>query len=117
MSIEKILIIDDEMIMRNFLAEALKRKGIETVAVESGEKGLKLMHDQSFDMVITDMKMPGLSGIDVLRRVKELSPQTLVIVITAFGTIENAVEAMRAGAFHYLIKPFSLESLFANIEK
>jgi two-component system response regulator AtoC len=117
MSIEKILIVDDEVLMRNFLIEALKRKGIEAVSVESGEKALKLLQEQSFDMIITDMKMPGLSGMDVLRKVKEISPRTLVMIITAFGTIENAVEAMKAGAFHYLIKPFSLESLIANIEK
>ena len=117
MTIEKILVVDDEVLMRDFLIEALKRKGIEAVPAENGEKALKLLQDQSFDMVITDMKMPGLSGLDVLRKVKELSPNTLVIVITAFGTIENAVEAMRSGAFHYLIKPFSLESLMANIEK
>lgn len=117
MAIEKILVVDDEVLMRNFLIEALKRKGIEAAAAETGEKALKLLQEQSFDMVITDMKMPGLSGMDVLKKVKELSPQTLVIVVTAYGTIENAVDAMKAGAFHYLIKPFSLESLMANIEK
>jgi two-component system response regulator AtoC len=117
MAIEKILIVEDEALMRNFLIEALKRKGIEALGVESGEKALKWLQEQSFDMVITDMKMSGLTGLDVLRKVKELSPSTLVIVITAFGTIENAVETMRAGAFNYLIKPFSLESLMANIEK
>lgn len=117
MTIEKILVVDDEVLMRNFLVEALKRKGIEASAVESGEKALKLLQDQSFDLVITDMKMPGLTGMDVLKHVKEASPRTLVIVVTAFGTIDNAVEAMKNGAFHYLIKPFSLESLMANIEK
>ena len=117
MAVEKILIVDDEVLTRNFLVEALKRKGIDATAVESGEKALKLLQEQSFDMMITDMKMPGLSGMDVLLKIKDLSPRTLVIVMTAFGTIENAVEAMRAGAFHYLIKPFSLESLIANIEK
>lgn len=117
MPIEKILIAEDETIMRNFLIEALKRKGLEAVAVENGNKALAMIKEQSFDLVITDMKMPGLTGLDLLKAVKEISPQTLVIIITAFGTIENAVEAMREGAFHYLIKPFSLESLMANIEK
>jgi two-component system response regulator AtoC len=117
MAIEKVLIIDDEVLMRNFLVEALKRKGLEAVAAENGEKALSLLKNQSFDLIITDMKMPGLTGMDVLKYVKEVSPSTLVIVVTAFGTIENAVEAMKNGAFHYLIKPFSLESLMANIEK
>ncbi len=117
MSIEKILVVDDEVLMRNFLVEALKRKGVEAIAAENGTKALNLLKEQSFDLVITDMKMPGITGMDVLKAVKEISPRTLVIVVTAFGTIENAVEAMQSGAFHYLIKPFSLESLMANIEK
>jgi two-component system response regulator AtoC len=117
MAIEKILVVDDEVLMRNFLVEALKRKGLEAVTAENGNKALHLIEEQSFDLVITDMKMPGITGLDVLKAVKEISPRTLVIVVTAFGTIENAVEAMQSGAFHYLIKPFSLESLMANIEK
>ncbi len=117
MSIEKVLVVDDEVLMRNFLIEALKRKGLEVMAAESGDKALLLLKEQSFDIVITDMKMSGLTGMDVLKSVKEISPSTLVIVVTAYGTIENAVEAMKSGAFHYLIKPFSLESLMANIEK
>jgi len=117
MAIEKILIVDDELLMRNFLMEALKRKGIEAVSAEDGEKAIKLLAEQSFDMVITDLKMSKMTGMDVLRKIKELSPRTLVMIMTAFGSIENAVDAMQAGAFHYLIKPFSLESLMANIEK
>jgi len=117
MPIEKILVADDEVLMRNFLVEALKRKGLEVIAAESGTKALHLLKEESFDLVITDMKMPGATGMDVLKFVKQTSPRTLVIVVTAFGTIENAVEAMQNGAFHYLIKPFSLESLMANIEK
>lgn len=117
MAIEKILVVDDEVIMRNFLVEALTRKGLEAIAAENGEKALNLVKEHSFDLVITDMKMPGITGMDLLKFVKEVSPRTLVIVVTAFGTIENAVEAMKSGAFHYLIKPFSLESLMANIEK
>ncbi len=117
MTVDKILIVDDEVIMRSFLVEALKRKGIDAQAVESGEKAIKLLQDQSYDMVITDMRMGAVSGMDVLRKAKELSPKTLVVVITAYGTVENAVEAMQLGAFHYLIKPFSLECLMATIEK
>ncbi len=117
MPIEKICIVDDEVIMRNFLAEALKRKGFEIQTAESGEKALSLLQQQTFDLVITDMKMGTVSGMDVIKYLKENNPNTLTIVITAFGTIENAVEAMKNGAFHYLIKPFALESLIAIIEK
>lgn len=117
MSIERVLVVDDETIMRHFLVEALKRKGMEAVAVESGEKAEALIQLEAFDLVITDMKMGKMSGMELLQRIKEISPRTLVIVITAFGTIENAVEAMKKGAFHYILKPFSVDSLMANIEK
>lgn len=117
MAIEKILVVDDEVLIRNFLIEALKRKGLEAFSAENGNKALQLIKENSFDLVITDMKMPGMTGLDLLKAIKEISPRTLVIVMTAFGTIENAVEAMQNGAFHYLIKPFSLESIMANIEK
>jgi two-component system response regulator AtoC len=117
MSIEKILIVDDEMLIRNFLSETLKRKGLDVVTAEGGLKALSLLKETPFDMVITDMKMPDMTGIDVLRKVKEVAPNTLVVVITAFGSIENAVEAMRLGAFNYLIKPFSPDIIEAIIEK
>lgn len=117
MAIEKILVVDDEIEIRELLAGVLKTKGFELELSNSAEKGLKLLADHSFDMIISDMKMPGMSGLEFLRQAKEISPQTLVILMTAFGTIETAVEAMQSGAFNYLIKPFSLENLFATIEK
>lgn len=117
MAIEKVLIVDDELLMRNFLAETLRRKNFEIYIAENGKKALELLKEHSFDLVITDMKMPDLTGIEVLKKVKELSPQTLVVIITAFGSIENAVEAMRFGAFNYLLKPFSPDSIEALIEK
>lgn len=117
MAIEKILIVDDEMLMRNFLAETLRRKGMDVVTAENGQRALSLLKELAFDMVITDMKMPDFTGIEILQKVKELSPNTIVIVITAFGTIENAVEAMRLGAFNYLLKPFSPDTIEAVIEK
>lgn len=117
MAIEKILIIDDEILVRNFLAETLRRKAFDVMTAESGSKALSLLKEYPFDLVITDMKMPGLTGIDVLRKVKELSANTVVVIITAFGSIENAVDAMRLGAFNYLIKPFSPDTVEAVIEK
>lgn len=117
MSIEKILIIDDELLMRNFLAETLQRKKFEVMTAADGQKALALLKDHTFDLIITDMKLPDVTGIEILRKVKELSPNTVVVIITAFGSIENAVEAMRLGAFNYLIKPFSPDSIEAVIEK
>lgn len=117
MSIEKILIVDDEMLVRNFLAETLRRKNMDVSVAENGHAAFSLLKDTVFDLVITDMKMPDCTGIDILKKVKELSPSTIVIVITAYGSIENAVEAMRLGAFNYLIKPFSPDTIEAIIEK
>ncbi len=117
MNIDKILVVDDESIMRNFLIEALKRKGFDVIGLESGEKALHYLREHEVDIVITDMKMSGISGMELLSFVKINSPSTQVIVITAFGTIENAVEAMKAGAFYYLLKPFAIETLLATLEK
>ncbi len=117
MTIEKILIVDDELIVRNFLSETLRRKHFEVTVAEGGLKAIALCKETTFDLVITDMKMPDLTGIEVLKKVKELSPSTVVIIITAFGSIENAVEAMQYGAFNYLLKPFSPDTVEAVIEK
>ncbi len=117
MSIEKILIIDDELLIRNFLAETLRRKSFEVTTAPDGKSGIKILKEKSFDLVITDMKMPDITGLEVLRQVKEIAPETMVIIITAFGSIENAVEAMRIGAYNYLIKPFSPDTIEAVIAK
>ncbi len=117
MAIEKILIVDDEKLVRDFLIETLQRKKYDVQGFDSGQKALTHLKDHHYDLVITDMKMPGLTGIDVLKKIKEISPNTIVIIITAYGSIENAVEAMRLGAFNYLIKPFSPDSIEAIIEK
>ncbi|MEI8124472.1 MAG: sigma-54 dependent transcriptional regulator [Parachlamydiaceae bacterium] len=117
MSIEKILIVDDELLVRNFLAETLRRKHFDVTTAENGTKALNLLKETTFDMVITDMKLPDFTGIDILRKAKELNQNTVVVIITAFGSIENAVDAMRLGAFNYLIKPFSPDTIEAVIEK
>lgn len=117
MTIEKILVVDDELIVRNFLAETLRRKKFDVTIAEDGKKAIALCQEHTYDLVITDMKMPHVTGIEVLKKVKELSPRTVVIVVTAFGSIENAVDAMRHGAFNYLLKPFSADTIEAVIEK
>jgi two-component system, NtrC family, response regulator AtoC len=117
MQIEKILIVDDETIMRNFLIETFKRKGMEVYSANDGREALNLIRKTTFDLVITDMNMPGLTGLEVLNKLKEISPKTIVIVITAYGSVDNAVEAMRLGAFHYLLKPFSPDAIETIIDK
>lgn len=117
MSIEKILVIDDEELIRTFITETLTRDGYDVVTAKNGKEGIHLFKESSYDLVFTDMKMPDLTGIDVLAKIKEISPNTMVVVITAYGSIENAVEAMRVGAFNYLIKPFSPDTIEAVVDK
>lgn len=117
MTFEKILVVDDEKLVRDFIVETLKRKNYDVESADSGQKALSILKDRSFDLVITDMKMPDLTGIELLKKIKEIAPETLVIIITAYGTVENAVEAMRLGAFNYLIKPFTPDSIEAILEK
>ena len=112
---EKILIIDDEEGMRIALSAALKRSGFETLCCADGLEAVARLKSSKFSMVITDVKMPKMDGIDVLREVKKLSPETPVVVVTAFGTVDNAVEAMKEGACDYLLKPFSFENLIEMI--
>ncbi|MCB1112129.1 MAG: sigma-54-dependent Fis family transcriptional regulator [Chlamydiales bacterium] len=117
MAIEKILVIDDEAILRDFLAETLRRKGLEVSTHATGSEALKDFKKNAYDMVITDMRLPDITGIDILKQVKEVSPHCIVVVITGYGTIENAVEAMRSGAYNYIMKPFNPEALETVIEK
>ncbi len=117
MTLEKILIVDDEPLMRQFLEEALMQKGYDVEVAENGKKAFAALRKSSFDLMITDMKMPDHSGLEVLKRAKVSAPQMLTIVMTAHGTIENAVEAMRLGAFNYLLKPFTPDALEMLIDK
>jgi len=117
MRVEKILVVDDEPIMREFLTEALRRKRYFVESAENGKVALTKLKKQEFDLVITDMKMPFIPGTELVKEIKKLSDKTVVIVMTAFGTIESAVEAMREGAFHYLLKPFTPDAIEALIEK
>ena len=105
----RLLIIDDERMARANLARALERGGHESAQAGSGEEGLKLLAEQDFDVVITDIAMAGMNGMEVLKAVRSSKPDVEVIMVTGYPMIENAVEAMRLGAFHYLAKPYSLE--------
>lgn len=117
MPVEKVLVVDDEPLVRNFIAETLRRKKPDVSTAENGKTALAQLKNTTLDMVITDMKMPDLTGLDVLKKVKELNPETVVVVVTAFGSIDNAVEAMKLGAFNYLLKPFTPDTIEAVVEK
>jgi len=102
-----ILVVDDEPAMRLLLSSVLKEEGHDVTAAASGEEALRLIAKRHFHLVLTDLKMPGISGLELLEQVKRDDPGTAVIILTAFGTVEGAVEAMRMGAVHYLLKPLS----------
>ena len=113
----EILIIDDDTSLRRVLEYNLQEEGYKVQAASSGVEGLYLFGQSQPDLVITDMKMPGMDGLMVLKSIKERSPEALVIIITAFGTIDVAVEAMKAGAYDYITKPFNREALKLTIKK
>jgi DNA-binding NtrC family response regulator len=113
----KILVIDDDTSLRRVLEYNLQEEGYEVQAASSGEEGLYLFGQSQPGLVITDMKMSGMDGLMVLKSIKERSPETLVIIITAFGTVDVAVEAMKAGAHDYITKPFNRDELKLTVKK
>ncbi|MGD9173065.1 MAG: sigma-54 dependent transcriptional regulator [Desulfobacterales bacterium] len=117
MSNVKILIVDDELIMRESLAGWLERDGHAIQTAASGEEALEKIKEIHFDILLVDIKMEGISGLDVLRKVKESDPDVEVVMITAYGSIPSAIEAMKDGAFDYLLKPFDPNELGVLIEK
>jgi two-component system response regulator FlrC len=102
-----VLVVDDEPAMRLLVTSVLKDEGHDVTAAASGEEALQLVARRHYHLIITDLKMPGISGLDVLEAVRRDDPETAVILLTAFGTVEGAVEAMRKGAAHYLLKPLA----------
>ncbi|HEV8540493.1 MAG TPA: sigma-54 dependent transcriptional regulator [Nitrospiraceae bacterium] len=108
---EKILIVDDERSMRDVLSIMLKKAGYAVTTANDGEEAIEQIGKEIFDLVITDLKMPKAGGLEVLKAVKEVSPETVVLVITAFASTETAVEAMKRGAYEYLTKPFQVDEV------
>ena len=107
----RVVVVDDEPLMRVTIQDALVAEGYEVSIAETGEKGVTLIKDRPADILITDLKLPDTDGIQVLREAKSLNPTTQVILITAYGTIDSAVTAMKEGASDYLTKPFSMDEL------
>ncbi|MBT8331480.1 MAG: sigma-54 dependent transcriptional regulator [Deltaproteobacteria bacterium] len=117
MGLAPILIVDDESEMRSALSHALTRSGFSVESATSGTDALVKIKKDPISLVITDLKMPEMSGMELIGAIKKIKPAIAVIVITAFGSIHNAVEAMQAGAADYLLKPFSFETLVATVKK
>jgi two-component system, NtrC family, response regulator len=114
---ENILIVDDEKHYPMIIGEILQEEGYQTFTAPSGMEALDILNTQLIDLVLTDVKMPGMTGIDLLEKIKELKPDMPVIIMTAFGSVEKAVEAMHKGAYTFILKPFENEALIAHIAK
>jgi len=114
---KKILIIDDDHSCRRVLEYNLEIEGYLVLSVSSGEDGLAVFHEYSPDLIITDMKMSGMSGLELLQAVKKVRPNMLVIVITALGTAEDIALAMKLGACDHITKPFNRDRLNQAIRK
>ena len=112
-----ILIIDDEDAQRNILKGYLEKKGYKIFSASSGTEGINTIHNNLIDIVLSDYKMPDKTGLEVLEEVRNINPEISFVILTAYGTIENAVKAMRLGAFDYISKPVDLDELDLMIER
>lgn len=113
----KILITDDDSALRELLAEAAGGWGYTASIAKDGEEAVRRLRMEKYDIVITDLMMPGMDGITLLTKVKELDPSILVIIITGYSTIETAVKAIEGGAYDYIAKPFRLDELMIVLKK
>jgi DNA-binding NtrC family response regulator len=114
---ERILVVDDEEQMRDLLVKVLERKGYQVSVCGNGVDALAFLEREPADLVVTDVRMPGLSGMEALRAIKELNPDIVVIIMTAFGSIDQAVQAVKEGAYDYINKPFKIDEMLLTIEK
>jgi DNA-binding NtrC family response regulator len=113
----KILVVDDEQLIRWSLEQNLKKQGYEVMTAGSGEDALRLLREETPDLMLLDIQLPGISGMEVLEKVKEMEEEIIVIMVTALGVLETAVKAMRIGAYDYINKPFNLDELAIVIRK
>jgi two-component system NtrC family response regulator len=113
----RILVVDDDESLRRITQLQLEEAGYEVLTASNGEAALKTIEEEAPALVITDLKMPGLSGLEVLKKAREWYPQTSILMVTAFGTVQNAVEAMKAGAYDYITKPIDYEELVLVVNR
>src|SRR6195256_3290789 len=114
---KQVLIVDDEPNLRKILSAQLSRDGYDVLTAEDGEKGLEALREHHIDLVITDLKMPKLDGMALLREALREDPELPIVMITAHGTIDTAVEALKTGAFDYLTKPFDKDEVRQIVAK
>ncbi len=110
-----VLLVEDETLLRQLTRDYLLERGYRVRDLENGEQAMRLLAGVRFDAVLADLKLPGASGLEILRQVRQLRPPSVVILMTAFGTVPLAVDAMRSGAFDFITKPFRVEELEARL--
>jgi DNA-binding NtrC family response regulator len=113
----RILVVDDDHLMREFLDETLRRADYSVDLASTGDEGIEKIKSKEYDVILSDIRMPKVSGMELLKAVRENSPQSKIMLMTAYGTIENAVEAMKSGAFDYITKPFSADDIELKIKR
>ncbi|MGA2937356.1 MAG: response regulator [Syntrophobacteraceae bacterium] len=113
----KLLIIDDEPDFLETIVKRLLKRQIDATGVDSGKEALRVLQEQSFDVVILDVRMPGMDGIETLKEIKKRSPLTEVIMLTGHGSIKSGIKGMELGAFDYVIKPADFEELFEKVNQ
>lgn len=112
----RILVVDDELPIRTTLGDLLRRRGYLVETAASGEEALALIHQRPFDLLLLDLKMPGLGGLEVAQRARERQPQAAIIILTGHGSLESALEGMHLGVFDYLLKTASPQEVLARVE-
>ncbi|MFA4909721.1 MAG: response regulator [Desulfobacteria bacterium] len=112
----RLLLVDDEEDFRTTLASRLKKRGIDVTDVGSGNEAIELTREESFDVAVLDIKMPGMDGIETLRQLKKIAPLVEVILLTGHGSVEAGIEGMRLGAYDYLMKPYNVKDLLLKVE-
>src|SRR5512140_3082253 len=113
----RVLVVDDEHLIRWSLEQNLKKQGYEVLTAGNGEDALKMVRDEQPDLVLLDIQLPGITGLEVLEKIKEIDEDIIVIMVTAHGGLETAVNTMRLGAYDYINKPFNLDEMSIVIRK
>ncbi|HHT9106806.1 MAG TPA: sigma-54-dependent transcriptional regulator [Candidatus Wujingus californicus] len=113
----KVLIVDDEKLMRISLESQLKKEGYDVKSMDNAIDGLKIVKSEEFDIVLTDLRLSGMSGIDFLKEIKKYNQEIIVVIMTAYGTLESAVSAIKEGAYDYIAKPFSTDELIIKFQR
>lgn len=113
----RVLLVDDEVAFANNLLKLLSKRGYDTVAVYDGPNAVNMVGEKEFDVIILDMKMPGMDGIATLKEIKKIVPSVEVVILTGHGSIESGIEGMQLGAFDFLMKPVSIDDLQEKVSE